>query len=69
LTLFGKHSHGAPKGASAAAPYLGILYGAVPAALMLVSLLFILPYRLNRRTVHDIQRELAAHRAAGQVSQ
>src|ERR1019366_6628063 len=65
LTLFGKLSHGAPKGAPAAVPYLGIVYGAVPAVLLMVSLLFILPYRLNRRTVHGIQRELAARRAAG----
>jgi Na+/melibiose symporter-like transporter len=63
LSLFGKLSHGAPKGAPAATPYLGILYGAVPAALMLLSLLIIFPYRLNRRTVYAIQRELAARRA------
>ena len=65
LSLFGKLSHGVPKGAPAATPYLGILYGAVPAVLLMVSLLFIVPYRLNRRTVHGIQRELAARRAAG----
>jgi Na+/melibiose symporter-like transporter len=65
LSLFGKLSHGAPKGAPAATPYLGILYGAVPAALMLVSLLCIVPYRLNQRTVHGIQLELAARRGAG----
>jgi len=59
LTLFGKLSHGVPKGAPAATPYLGILYGAVPAVLLLVSLILIIPYRLNRRTVHGIQRELA----------
>ena len=65
LTLFGKLSHGVPKGAPAATPYLGILYGAVPAVLLMVSLLFILPYRLNRQTVHEIQRKLAAPRATG----
>ncbi|MGO4884484.1 MAG: MFS transporter, partial [Bryobacteraceae bacterium] len=37
LTLFGKLSHEVPKGAPAATPYLGILYGAVPAALLMVS--------------------------------
>ena len=63
LSLFGKLSHGVPQGAPAATPYLGILYGAVPAVLLMVSLLFIIPYRLNRRTVHGIQRELAARRA------
>jgi Na+/melibiose symporter-like transporter len=65
LTLFGKLSHGVPKGAPAATPYLGILYGAVPAALLMVSLIFIVPYGLNRRKVHEIQRDLAAQRAAG----
>jgi Na+/melibiose symporter-like transporter len=69
LTLFGKLSHGAPKGAPAATHYLGILYGAVPAVLMLVSLLLIVPYRLNRRVVHGIQRDLAARRAVDPVSQ
>ena len=32
--------------------YVGLLYGAVPAALLVLSLILILPYRLNRRTVH-----------------
>ncbi|MGO4880576.1 MAG: hypothetical protein ACLP59_07120, partial [Bryobacteraceae bacterium] len=64
LTLFGKLSHEVPKGAPAATPYLGILYGAVPAALLMVSLIFIIPYRLNRATVHQIQRDLAKRRAA-----
>jgi len=64
LTLFGKLSHGVAKGAPAATPYLGILYGAVPAVLMLVSLVIIVPYRLNRRTVNAVQRELAERRAA-----
>ena len=64
LSLFGKLSHGnAPAGAPAAIPYLGILYGAVPAVLLMVSLIFLIPYRLNRRAVHDIQRQLAARRA------
>jgi Na+/melibiose symporter-like transporter len=62
LTLFGKLSHGVPKGAPAATPYLGILYGAVPAVLLLVSLILIVPYRLNRRVVHGIQRELGTRR-------
>lgn len=62
LSLFGKLSHGAPAGAPAATPYLGVLYGAVPAVLLMVSLLCIVRYRLNRRTVHEIQRELAVRR-------
>jgi Na+/melibiose symporter-like transporter len=65
LSLFGKLSHRAPKGAPAATPYLGILYGAVPAVLMLVSLLLIAPYRLNRRTVYAMQGKLAARPGAG----
>jgi len=68
LSLFGKLSHGAPQGAPAATPYLGILYGAVPAVLLMVSLLFIIPYRLNRKTVHGIQRELAARRSPSPAS-
>ncbi|HTQ53956.1 MAG TPA: MFS transporter [Bryobacteraceae bacterium] len=65
LSVFGKFSHGAPPGAPAATPYLGVLYGAVPAVLLLCSIGFIIPYRLNRRTVHAMQQELAArHRAS-----
>jgi Na+/melibiose symporter-like transporter len=63
LSLFGKLSHGAPAGAPAATPYLGILYGAVPAVLLMCSLLFLLRYRLNRATVRAMQRELAGRRA------
>jgi Na+/melibiose symporter-like transporter len=46
----------------AAIPYVGLLYGAVPAALLALSLLLILPYRLNRRTVRGIQQQLAERR-------
>src|SRR5271155_3081163 len=63
LSALGKLAHApAPTlaGAPAATPYLGLLYGAVPALLLLISLLFILPYRLDRRAVHGIQRQLAA---------
>lgn len=66
LALFRKLSHGAafgmPGNPPAAIPYVGLLYGAVPAALLVVALLFILPYGLNRRTVHGIQQQLAARR-------
>jgi Na+/melibiose symporter-like transporter len=41
---------------------VGLLYGAIPAALLVISLIFILPYRLNRRTVRGIQQQLAARR-------
>jgi len=63
LSVFGKFSHGAPPGAPAATPYLGVLYGAVPAVLLLCSIVFLIPYRLNRQTVHGMQEELAARRA------
>ena len=61
-----KLSHGAafgtPGNPPAAVPYVGLLYGAVPAALLVVSLFFILPYGLNRRTVNGIQQQLASAR-------
>jgi GPH family glycoside/pentoside/hexuronide:cation symporter len=67
LAVFRKLSHGGSAyGTSgnppAAIPYVGVLYGAVPAGLLVISLLFILPYRLNRRTVRGIQAQLAARR-------
>ena len=67
LAVFRKLSHGAAFGTPghppAAIPYVGLLYGAVPAALLLLSLVLILPYSLNRRAVHGIQRQLAARHA------
>jgi Na+/melibiose symporter-like transporter len=66
LAVFRKMSPGAAFGTAgnppAAIPYVGLLYGAIPAALLVLSLVLILPYRLNRRTVHGIQRQLAARR-------
>jgi Na+/melibiose symporter-like transporter len=66
LTVFRRLSHGAafgtPGNPPAAVPYVGLLYGAVPAALLVVALLLILPYQLNRRAVHDVQQKLAARR-------
>jgi GPH family glycoside/pentoside/hexuronide:cation symporter len=53
---------GTPGHPPAAARYVGLLYGAIPAALLVISLIFILPYRLNRRTVRGIQQQLAARR-------
>ena len=55
---------GTPGHPPAAPAYVGLLYGAVPAALLVLALLFILPYRLNRRTVQGIQLQLAARRNA-----
>ena len=66
LAVFRKLSHGAAYGTRgnppAAIPYVGLLYGAVPAAILLLSLVLILPYRLNRRTACGIQQQLAARR-------
>lgn len=66
LAVFRKLSPGAAFGTPghppAAVPYVGLLYGAVPAALLVISVIFILPYRLNRRTVCGIQQQLAARR-------
>jgi glycoside/pentoside/hexuronide:cation symporter, GPH family len=62
LSLLGKLAHApivTPAGAPAVTPYLGLLFGVVPALLLLVSLIFILPYRLDRSAVHAIQRQLA----------
>jgi len=64
LTIFRKLSHGAaygtPGNPPAAVPYVGILFGAVPAVLLLISLISLLSYSLDRRAVHDIQQQLAA---------
>jgi glycoside/pentoside/hexuronide:cation symporter, GPH family len=56
------NAFGTPGHPPAAVPYIGLLYGAVPAALLVVALICILPYRLNRRTVQGIQQQLAARR-------
>jgi Na+/melibiose symporter-like transporter len=68
LAVFRKMSHGGsfgtPGNPPAAAHFVGLLYGAVPAMLLLLALAFILPYGLNRRAVHDIQLQLAGRRAA-----
>lgn len=64
LTIFRKLSHGdafgAPGAPPAAVPYIGFLYGAVPAVLLLISLISMFSYRLDRRAVHGIQQQLAA---------
>jgi Na+/melibiose symporter-like transporter len=67
LSLFGKlgHSAGFSGQAPTVAPYLGVLYGLVPAALLLIALALVLPYRLDRRTVNDLQRQLAGQRKPG----
>ena len=57
---------GTPGHPPAAIPYVGLLYGAVPAALLVLSVILILPYRLNRRTVHGIQQQIAARRQASE---
>jgi len=68
LGIFKKLSHGAV-GQAGQPPvdigYLGFLYGAVPAMLILISLASLLSYRLDRRTVHGVQQQLAARAAGG----
>jgi len=63
LSLFRRLSHAPGVGMKGAPPvdigYLGILYGAVPALLILISLASLLSYKLDRRTVHGIQHQLA----------
>jgi len=64
LALFRKFSYGAAYGTPGkppvAVPYVGLLFGAVPAVLIMISLISLFTYRLDRRAVHGIQRELAA---------
>lgn len=64
LSTFGKMPHQLwlAANAPAVAPYLGVLYGLVPAALLCISLALVLPYRLDRKTVNDLQWQLAAKR-------
>jgi glycoside/pentoside/hexuronide:cation symporter, GPH family len=66
LGVFRRLSHnasfGTPGHPPAAIPYVGLLYGAVPAALLVIALVLILPYGLNRRTVNELQRKLAVRR-------
>jgi glycoside/pentoside/hexuronide:cation symporter, GPH family len=59
-------SFGTPGHPPAAEPFVGLLYGAVPAVLLGISMLLILPYRLNRREVHDIQERLAIRRGGAE---
>ena len=62
LTVFRKLSHGvpAPGGPPLDIAYIGILYGPVPAALILISLVSLFSYRLDRRAAHAVQQQLAA---------
>ena len=60
LHLFGLSRGAAP--APTTTPYLGVIYGLAPAVILLVAVLFILPYRLDRRAVHEIQQQLAEPR-------
>jgi GPH family glycoside/pentoside/hexuronide:cation symporter len=63
LTVFRKLSHEAASGVGAPPvdiPYIGMLYGAVPAVLILISLVSLFTYRLDRRAAHGVQQQLAA---------
>jgi GPH family glycoside/pentoside/hexuronide:cation symporter len=62
LTVFRKLSHGVPVpgGPPLDIAYIGILYGPVPAVLILISLVSLFSYRLDRRAAHAVQQQLAA---------
>jgi Na+/melibiose symporter-like transporter len=63
LNVFQRLS-GAQAGAMAHAPakpiLIGILYGAIPSAILLVAAFAVLPYKLGRRAVGEIRTELQA---------
>ena len=67
LAFFRKLSPGAafgtPGNPPAGIPYVGLLYGAVPAVLLAIALVLILPYGLHRRAAHGVQRQLAIRRS------
>jgi len=62
LSLFGRLSPASSHHMPSIDSYLGLLYGIVPAVLLLIALALILPYRLDRRIVHDMQRQLTLRR-------
>jgi|SRR5579871_887732 len=63
LSLLGQIAPGAAPGQRVAAPYIGLMYGAVPGTLLVLASLLILPYRLDRRSLAAIQERRAIHHA------
>jgi Na+/melibiose symporter-like transporter len=67
LSFFGRIAPVAPTAlphAPAAAPLIGLSYGVVPGVLLVAATLMILPYKLNRKSLHVIQTQLAERRNA-----
>ena len=62
LSFFGRLAPAASPQAPAAASYIGLSYGVVPGILLVAATLMILPYKLNRTTLHSIQRQLSERR-------
>jgi Na+/melibiose symporter-like transporter len=53
-----------PSGAPASASAIAFLYGVAPAAVLLAAAACVVPYRLNRRTVREVQHTLDASRGS-----
>jgi len=70
LNLFQRLSS-VPSSATAHAPakpiLIGILYGAIPAAILLAAAVAVLPYNLGREAVGDIQEKLLARASRGSL--
>ena len=67
LSFFGRIAPVAPAAtphAPAAAPFIGLSYGVIPGVLLVLATLLILPYKLNRSSLHAIQGQLAKRRGA-----
>jgi len=62
LSFFGRLAPAASPQAPAAASYIGLSYGVVPGILLVAATLMILPYKLNRASLHSIQRQLSERR-------
>jgi GPH family glycoside/pentoside/hexuronide:cation symporter len=71
LNLFGALS-GVPGGSTEHAPakpiFIGMLYGAIPAIILTVAALVLLPYHLDRRTLQSIQDQLRGRGLARDAS-
>ena len=64
LSFFGRLAPAASPQAPAAASYIGLSYGVVPGILLVAATLMILPYKLNRASLHSIQRQLSERRTS-----
>lgn len=62
LHFFVRLAPGAASQSPEAVERLGMLFGMLPAAILVMAVSFVLPYGLNRRAVRDIQQQLAERR-------